>query len=416
MCLAGSGLSFPRKAWSNLHANALQSSQSEAALKSAYENHQWFKLRELVKTRRASAFYRGAVAYAFNRVSETEQNLKSVIDSAPEPNQASDAREMLINLYLRTGNYREALSETERELALKPEDANLKNAAALLTALGQSPKLQVVSNQVSRVHYRQKDGNLFVPVEFGKRRANYIVDTGANFSLISQTEAKRLGLTLLDSSGHNIEGSSGAKVEFSVAIADELKVGDFQLRNVPFLVVPDDQQPFVELQAGERCILGLPVILSFKTLRWKQDGTFEIGFPSSGYRPGSSSLAFDGLEPLVEGNFQSTKIILFLDTGAIRTRVLPLFAREFSSFVNRNGEKDSDRVTGVGGSIEVASLKLPALTFGIGGFKATLRPAQVLLKETTSDSRWWHAWVGMDLLNQARVVTIDFPGMRLLLE
>src|SRR5215204_5554318 len=110
----------------------------ESALKSLYATHQWFKLRDAVQSTRASAFYRGAVSYAFNDIKQAEKNLKSAIESAPESQEASQARTMLINLYMRSGRYQQALSETERELKVSPDDAGLKNASALLTGLSQS--------------------------------------------------------------------------------------------------------------------------------------------------------------------------------------------------------------------------------------------------------------------------------------
>jgi hypothetical protein len=51
----------------------------------------------------------------------------------------------------------------------------------------------------------------------------------------------------------------------------------------------------------------------------------------------------------------------------------------------------------------------------VGGFNAALRPATVLLQETTIQSRWHHGNLGMDLLSQAATVTMDFAAMTLTL-
>jgi hypothetical protein len=82
--------------------------------------------------------------------------------------------------------------------------------------------------------------------------------------------------------------------------------------------------------------------------------------------------------------------------------------------VSESGQKNSKRVSGVGDSVEVDAVSLPLLTLRIGGFDATLRPAQVLLKQV--GSRWFHGLLGLDVLSQARVVTIDFRSMTLALE
>jgi hypothetical protein len=393
-----------------------QTENNDALLEQLFDTHQWFKLHDLIKKTNRPAFYQGAVAYAFNDSGQAEKNLAAAIDSASSPERVFDARTMLINLYMRNGRYRLALSETEKQLAIKPDHSGLKNAHALLRGLSQGPEMEISQRSASKINYTLKLGNLFVPVKVNGKEGNYLLDTGANFSLISEGEAKRMGLTLLPSQGHKIEGSAGAEVDFRIAIADRLSVGEYSFRNVPFLVVGDDQQPFVELLMGERGLLGLPLILAFRTIRWSQPGSFELGFAPGVRHSQISRLCFDGLQPVIEGEFQQKMINVFLDTGATRTRILPLFAKDFSSFLKEFGKKGSEKVTGVGGSIEVDSFNLPLVTLRIGGFDATLRYTPVLLKETTSDSRWWHVWVGMDLLNQARAVTIDFTSMMLLLE
>jgi hypothetical protein len=209
--------------------------------------------------------------------------------------------------------------------------------------------------------------------------------------------------------------SAGASLDVRIAVADQLTIGRIRFTHVSFLVMRDDQQPFKDLPAGERGVLGLPVLKALQTLRWNREGTFEIGFAGS-KKNAKSNICFEGSNLIIEGQFRQSRINVFLDTGATRTRVLPLFAKEFPAFINESGRKGSDRVTGVGSSVEADVITLPALSFRIGGFDAVLQPAQILLKDTTSDTRWSHVWAGLDLLNQARVVTLDFKSMTLALE
>ncbi len=385
-------------------------------LKALYEAHQWFELRDAIQATRASAFYLGVVASAFNDIKQAEKYLQAVIKSAPQSEEASDARALLTYVYMRAGRYRKAFSEVEKVLAVKPDDPGLKNAHALFGALSQNPEQSVLERHSSRIRFSMKGGNLFIPVEVNGKSANYIVDTGANFSLIGEAEAKRLGLIIHESGGAKMADSAGTNVDVRIAVADHLTVGSIRLRNVIFFVARDDQQPFIDLPSGERGVLGMPVFLAVQTLRWKKEGTFEVGFAPGSRNSPISNICFEGANLIIEGEFRQSKINVFLDTGATRTRVLPLFAKEFPRFIEEFGRKSSDRVTGVGNSIEVDAITLPELTFRIRGFDAVLRTVQVLLKDTTLDSRLWHVWGGIDLLNQARVVTLDFGSMTLALE
>jgi hypothetical protein len=402
--------------WATKPTERSAANSRNAELKSLYEAHQWFKLRDAVQAKGASAFYRGVVASAFNDIKQAEKYLQAVIRSAPQSEEASDARVLLTYVYMRTGRYRQAFSQIEKAVAAKPDDAGLKNARALFDALSRYPEQSVLERRSSRIRYSMNGGNMFIPVEVNGKSAKYMVDTGANFSLIGAAEAKRLGLIIHESGGAKIGDSVGSNVDVRIAVADQLTVGSIRLSNAIFFVAPDDQQPFIDLPSGERGVLGLPVLLAFHTLRWKQEGTFEIGFAPGSRKGPKSNICFEGANLIIDGEFRQSKINVFLDTGATRTRVLPLFAKEFPSFIDEFGRKGSDRVTGVGGSAEVDVITLPELALRISGFDAVLRPAQVLLKDMTPDSRWWHVWGGLDLLNQARVVTLDLKSMTLALE
>ena len=73
-------------------------------------------------------------------------------------------------------------------------------------------------------------------------------------------------------------------------------------------------------------------------------------------------------------------------------------------------------MTGVGHSVDVESITLPEVRLRIGGFDTLLRPADVLASQTLPAGQRDHGNLGMDLLGQARSVTIDFRSMMLVLK
>ncbi len=382
-------------------------------LKALCEAHQWFQLRAAVRSTRAPAFYRGAVACVFNDLPDAEPELNNVITSAPQSEEAFESHALLTNAYIRAGRYRQALAQLEKMLAIKPEDAGTKNALPLFAALGRYTDQVVTQRHSSIMRYRKKDGNLFLPIAVNEKPASYIVDTGANFSALSAGEARRLGLTI---HGMTANGSdaAGGKVLAQIAVADKLRVGEFQLTNVAFLVLTDDRQPFVDLAPGERGVLGLPVLLALETLRWSPDGRFEIGFPSQPETAGGSNLCFEGMTPVTEASFQQSKLNLVVDTGATKTAFWPPFAKDFASVVHQSGKNGSQKVTGVAGSVKVKTITLPKLTFRLGGMDTILRPAHVQLEPTASESQWFHGILGLDLLSKNRRVTLDFHNLTLI--
>lgn len=397
-------------------SNRVSAGDQDQTLKSLYDAQEWFRLRDAAQKSGSSNFYRGAVAAAFNDLTRAEKYLRLAISrTAPGSDEAHDARLLLTQIYMRAGLYQRALNEVDAALKSKPDDGNLKNVQALLRSLSNVPAQTVASRRLTRVHYAMNDGNLFLPVTVNGKTGNYLLDTGANYSLISESEAKRLGLTITGSRDAKMGDSSGANIGFRLAVADTLAVGNLRLRHVVFLVMRDDQQPFAELPGGQRGIIGFPVILAFQTMRWNQKGIFEIGFAPGERKLAAANMYFSGQKIMAEGEFDKRKIDLFVDTGSIHSRALPRFAHEFSDFTRELGTKSSQRVTGVGNSIEVDSLTLPRLPLTIHGQEIVLGPVSVLLKETASDLEQCHVWIGIDFLNQASSVTFDFNAMTIVL-
>ena len=249
-------------------------------LKKLYDEHRWFELRDAIDET-APAFYRGAVACVFNDGSRCEKTFRSVIGSAPRSEDAAEARGLLLSLYHRGGRFRRAVAEIDGLLATYPDNTSLKSARALFGALARYPDQAIARRRHSTIRYRMKAGNLFVPVSIRGRAGHYIVDTGADFSLISESEARRLGLMVHDG-GAGVTDITGGTVGVRTAVADELQVGETRLRHVGFLVVRDDQQPFADLAPDERGVLGLPALLAFDAFRWTADDAFEIAFPAQG--------------------------------------------------------------------------------------------------------------------------------------
>jgi predicted aspartyl protease len=387
-------------------------------LESLYKSREWFELRDAVRASNAPAFYRGAVACGFGDLQEARQQFTSVIKSAPKSEKAYQSRNMLAYLYFRTGQYRHALKEIDQMLMIRPDNASDQAGRKLYMALSQSPEQSVTRQRVSRLPYEVKIGDPFIPLSVNGNVVKYLLDTGANISVMSESEAKRVGLTFhqVPVSASKIRGSSGAQSQSSyrIAVAEQVVVGQFHLSHVAFLVLPDDQEPWTDLRLGERGALGISVLHAFRTVRFSNEGIFEIGFPSKP-QVQQSNLCFQDAYPIVEAELFTRRLRLALDTGAAETHLTVRFAKEFEGLLN-DGKKSTRDVLGVDGSRRIEAVTLQELRFQVGGFNTLLRPAQVLLSTTNPDIDDFYGLLGWDLLSQARSITLDFDSMTLALE
>ena len=222
----------------------------------------------------ASAFYQGAVACAFNDAHLCEKKFRDVFNSAPRSDEAVEAHRILASAYFTHGEYRKALAQVDAILALRRNDADALSGRPVLAVVADTPDQQLTGRH-SRVELQ--DGGL--PFSINGIHATYWFDTGAELSILTESEAKRFGLRVRPTSAR-VRDVNGTEVNTQIAVADELSVGSIRLKHVAFLVLPDSQPPFNEQSPGSRGLIGIPVLLAFETFVWGADKSFEIGIKS----------------------------------------------------------------------------------------------------------------------------------------
>jgi tetratricopeptide (TPR) repeat protein len=377
-----------------------------------YSQHRWFELRDSIRRGAAPDLYQGAVDAAFNRPDEAEKELRAVIQAEPGSSQAHEAHELLRYMFLREGRYAAALTEVDALLRENPNDSDARDDRQIFQVFSHYGDQSLSGSYFSTpIHH----GHLIVPLKVNGVDARFALDSGANLSIVSESEARRLRLVVHQVSG-KLGDSTGGNTGFQVAIAQQLTMGGAQLKNVAFLVVSDKQQPFADVPPGEKGLVGLPVILALKTLRWSPDGMLEMGFPSpQRTRSRRPNLCFEGAQPILEARLQGRPLAMALDTGAEKTVLWPHFLHGFPA-IAQHGRKQRIHKSGVARSLDLQALVVPRLSMRIAGRATLLSPANILLNEVGGASEWFDGNLGLDVLNRARSITLDFRSMTLTMQ
>jgi hypothetical protein len=396
--------------WVILASLCVAAQNGNTNLKPLYDSHQWFELRDSISKGGASAFYQGAVACAFNDVRRCEKKFHEVFNSAPKSDEAVEAHRTLASAYFTHGEYRKASAQVNAILALRPTDADALGGQPVLAALADTPDQQIAGRHTT---VQLQDGGL--PFSINGVHATYWFDTGAELSVLAESEAKRFGLQVRLASVQ-VGDVNGTKVSMRIAVADELSIGSIRIKHVAFLVLPDNQPPFDEQSPSSRGLIGLPVLLAFKRFVWGADKSFEVGPESSHKGMPHAGLCFDGNHPIVQVAYESQPLAFTLDTGATNTDLYPPFASAFPELIRSATKTDSFKMEGVGGAKYMEAATLESLKFSIGGFPAMLKSVGVLVKPTTDASRFFAGNLGIDLLQQAHQTTFDFKAMTLTLQ
>lgn len=241
---------------------------------------------------------------------------------------------------------------------------------------------------------------------------SWLLDTGANFSLISDAEASRLGMTIHRTPGRagDLAGGSAAA---RTATADRLTIGSTEMRHVTFLVTPAGEMPWKELPAGKQGIIGIPVALALESVQWSSDESCTFGAPVKYPSPTSGApLYFDRLFLMTDVIMEGKPLRFTLDTGNQGgTQLWPRFGREFSGLVSERGSKSSKRLVQVGGAKEHPTTVIPAVRLTTGGRDVTLAVVHLFSPPVGHDASY--GLLGIDAFADAREVSIDFRTMPL---
>ena len=395
---------------------SLFSASQSPELDRLYQSNRWFEFRDAMqRAPNPSAFHKGQLALAFHDWPEAEKQLSSVMRARKDAAEAFESALGLQQIYTLSGRLKDAralLPKIQQMMTSLAIDRSVRKQFEMMRAqlapLEGYADQQVLSRGRSRLLYSLVDNQLIVPLTVNGAPTNYVLDTGAESCSLSASEAKRLGLQIHPAKiPISAPGADREQTE-SVAVANDLTIGNFHLRNVVFLVTPDDS--FLSDSGG---VIGLPVLLALETLRWSSDGTIEFGFSQAPRNGSRANLALAGAV-LANLSVEGRPLTAVFDTGAYATHLLPEFASTFPEFAGHPLSIEKRQVGNGAEDPRVATI--PDLRVRVGGLETLLSPARILSSDPIDDARDTQAWLGMDLLGQARSVTIDFTSMTLALD
>jgi aspartyl protease len=384
----------------------------DPSLQSLYERHSWFELRGAVAGKTVSPLYSGAVASAFNRTADAERYLNRAIREASTTEAATEAREALVNLYMRLGRSSDMIRVLDGALAAAPSRSDLRNVLEAFESFRRVPNQSARLGRSRPFRCSVSAQGVVLPAFVNGTKVEWLFDSAFSHSALSESEARMLGVSVRGTNA-TAEDFAGGMTTTRTAVVERVAIGDAELRNVPVLVFPDSQPPWNEQLPGKRGTIGLPVVSALQAIRWTKDGICQLGANPTRPATVASNLAFDGVTPLTRVQVLGKPLEFVLDTGnQAGTQLWERFAREFPQLVSE-GRTSTRQVRQIGGALERQIVVIPELRLHVGGFDSLLRPANVFSKPVGNDLQ--HGNLGIDVLSQAAEVTIDFQAMSLTL-
>lgn len=350
----------------------------------------------------STLFYRGVVACRFGREETGIALLQQFLATNPDLESAREAQQEISSAWVRLGRYDEA---TRSWPNADPLIASLRDFPPESAGIVEGPAVKATRNRL---------GSWDVPLQVNGVSAQLIFDTGANFSTLSESEARRMGLSIRDSQA-TIAGATRNDNPVRVASGD-IALGGAHVRNVVFLVFADKAMYVAALRLHMRGMLGLPAIRALGRVGISRDGMVRIHPPeaaAAGVQDGPN-LFFDSQTPVVELSHGERRLQMVFDTGAFSSEFYPSFRGALSSEEASGIRHARQKVTGVGGTIVKRKIEqLPELWVDVMGRRLTIRKANFtpLLDD---GKRYWDGVIGIDALEGGFL--LDFQAMRVTLD
>jgi len=258
---------------------------------------------------------------------------------------------------------------------------------------------------------RDDGGRPYADMKINGVASSVLIDTGTTQAVATETAARRLHLKFIDMP-QAVVNPTEAAVPARIAVADTLRFGDTELRNVIFSVLPDDASVRIR-NRSEAVTIGMGVLLRLKRLEFVTDGNGDrlvYGHYEGERSTDSANMVFSMYDdPLVlaEAGQQHWPLRLLLDTGANQSTLTQLVAEDYPD-ISAGAHRISMNSEEVGRTFtDDAALEIPVLDVYIGD--RTLHFERLVIAH--DPSAMYHGSLGQVAFHSVTHVTFDFDRM-----
>jgi predicted aspartyl protease len=395
----------------------------DAYLSGLLEGKSFFKLRtELTNTQSKLSedcllFYNANVEHVFNHCQLSNQHISRLLNHYKEHLNDTIISNMLalkasnhIRLYQykdAAGAYRLILSQYGHVLD-SAEVAAYENVQQLWQTLSAvKPQRIHKPNDVTVAAYRNQFNHLMTPVKCGQVADEFIFDTGANLSTISDSYAKKMALTIYESD-IQVNSATNISIHTKLAVADSLYVGDMLFENVVFLVVPDEQISFPAFNYYIHGIIGFPVIYQMDEVHLWQNGTIFV--PAQPQDKPLHNMYIETLYPVVQLQSGADSLLFMMDTGAKTSNLSVQYYNKHKDEIEKDGTLHHENRGSAGGVEETTVYRLKEFPYTIGRKNGVL-PEISVNTALYNFGEHYDGILGQDVLTQFNKMILNFQYM-----
>jgi predicted aspartyl protease len=299
-------------------------------------------------------------------------------------------------------NYKTQLSADERD--------DYANTRKIWGALRGQPAQQVfIAESTTLPFSRDKVMLANLKVKSGNAEEDFIFDTGANLSTVTQSTARTFGMNIMPDTEIEVGAITGIKVNAQLAVCPSFRIGSIEVRNAVFIVFPDSALAFPQIGYQINGIIGFPVIEAFGDFQITRNDQLIVN--KTFVTCNEQNLALDFLTPVlrVDGD------IYTFDSGARGTQLYEKYFRKHRQAIIKKYRLTSLSYGGAGGTTTSPGYYV---TFSpkINGAVVAVDSVQLFRNQINPDRQHFYGNIGQDLIGKFDKLHFNFRDMCLRFE
>jgi len=396
-----------------------QDSKTKIRIDSLMQVKSYFKARSLYETELNSLtefeklLYGASLDNFFNSPEKSNEKIETILNN--HSNKLTDSlRYTLLGLaqinYSRLYDYKSAyetvneILEKYAQLMTEDEIADQKNTNIIWKMLADQPKQTIEKNGITKIKMiKDKAGLKNLKVVSNKEKINFIFDTGANISTVTESTATKFNMKIFEEV-IDVTSITGLKIKSKIGICSIFSFGNITVKNAVFLVFPDEALAIPQINYQINGILGFPVIEALNEIHLSSKDEFIVPNEVTDYT--THNLALDFLTPIIElgGDCYS------FDSGADATMLYSTYFEKHKDDLMKNYKEENYEFGGAGGSIIKKGYKIP-FTTTIGDQSVSLKDVFVLKEPLKESEEYYYGNIGQDLIKKFDEMILNFEYM-----
>lgn len=324
--------------------------------------------------------------------------------------------------YVKLFNYKEAASSGSYLLQnyssyytadnLKDE----KEALKIWELLKKVPVQKVIQPKAETIQMKKDLAKLWtVPVKQADSVYDFVFDSGAGISTITESYAQKLNLTIVSDSTVGItSGLTGNITNAKLGIASKLLLNNIEIYDCVFLIFPDSALTFANGAYKINGIIGFPIIKELGTLHFtgNQLTVTNEHLPKAGLR----NMIMDQLKPVIYLKYKDDFLPFTFDSGAQGSIFSDVFYRKYQSELDQTGKPTDFKIGGASGEKTLSALRVPEIKLICGTNPIILKNCVVSKEMLDTNQDIYYGNIGQDVIGQFKTMIINFKESYIVFE